>query len=73
LSLSVNPNAIDLLKERIEYENNLTKKEFNNLKYLYKIDWELLSYNSNAIDILNPFQLNFLILTHICIFLQETI
>ena len=28
-------NAIDLLKERIEYENNLTKK---NLKYLYKID-----------------------------------
>jgi urate oxidase len=47
-------NAIDLLKERIEYENNLTKK---NLKYLYKIDWKLVSSNSNAIDILNPFQI----------------
>jgi hypothetical protein len=50
--LSTNPNAIDLLKERIKYENNLTKKEFNNLKYLDKIDWGLLSSNPNAIDIL---------------------
>ena len=42
-------NAIDLLKERIEYENNL--------KYVYKINWKLVSSNSNAIDIFNKFQI----------------
>ena len=48
--LSENPNAIDLLKIRIEYEHNLSSEDYNNLRH--KIDWCKLSANPNAIDLL---------------------
>ena len=41
--LSANPNAIDLIKERIEYERTLTQKQYNDLQS--KIDWKYLSKN----------------------------
>jgi hypothetical protein len=49
-----NPNAIDLLKERVEYENSLGVEEYNKLSN--KVDWEYLSTNPNAIELLraNP-------------------
>jgi len=49
-----NPNAIDLLKERVEYENRLGVEEYNKLSN--KVDWEYLSMNPNAIELLraNP-------------------
>ena len=43
IMLSRNPNAIDLLKERIEYEKSLTDAQFNRLKN--KINWNALSSN----------------------------
>ena len=50
--LSKNTNAIDLLKKQIEYENTLSKKEYDNLRYFKKIDWDYLSNNKNAITLL---------------------
>jgi hypothetical protein len=72
--LSENPNAIDLLKERIDFEKSLLQDEYNKLpskinwsslcrntdpgaiQLLYanqdKIDWSILSYNPNAIHLL---------------------
>ena len=41
--LSGNINAIEQLKERIEYEKTLTKKEYENLEENSKIDWFNLS------------------------------
>jgi hypothetical protein len=40
-SLSNNPNAMELLKERVEYEDSLTIDEYINLSD--KIDWEYFS------------------------------
>lgn len=49
-----NPNAIDLLRERVAYENSLGLEEYNKLSN--KVDWEYLSTNPNAIELLraNP-------------------
>ena len=41
--LSANKNAIDLIKERIEYERTLTQNQYNDLQS--KIDWRNLSGN----------------------------
>ena len=38
--LSANKNAIDLIKDRIEYERTLTQKQYNDLQS--KIDWKNL-------------------------------
>ena len=55
---SENPNAIDMLKVRIEYENNLSSKDYSSLDVTQKINWNYLSDNKNpnAIDLLkeNP-------------------
>src|SRR6056300_955898 len=40
-NLSANPNAMELLKERVEYEDSLTTDEYKNLND--KIDWEYFS------------------------------
>ena len=42
---------ISAIKERIEYENKLSREEYKNLGD-NKIDWERLSGNPNAIDLL---------------------
>ena len=49
--LSVNEYAIDLLKERVEYEKNLSKDEYNQLGDDNKIDWLNMSLNKNAIEL----------------------
>jgi hypothetical protein len=61
LSKNSNPDAIELLKNRIEYENNLNRKQYYNLEARYKIDWNELLKNPNAIDLLkeNPKKINF--------------
>ena len=43
--LSKNPNAIDLLRERIEYEKSLTDEEYNELEDQDKICWRIISNN----------------------------
>jgi hypothetical protein len=45
-----NPNAIDLIKERIDYENSLSKEEYNSLPF--KINWSSLCKNPKAIELL---------------------
>ena len=50
LSNNSNPKAIQLLKERVEYEKRLKRRY--RLKLSNKIDWALLSSNPNAIEIL---------------------
>ena len=50
LSNNSNPKAIQLLKERIEYEKRLKRRY--RLKLSNKIDWASLSSNPNAIEIL---------------------
>ena len=50
LSNNSNPKAIQLLKERVEYEKRLKRRY--RLKLSNKIDWTLLSSNPNAIEIL---------------------
>ena len=50
--LSKNPNAIELIKEKIKSENELTREELNNLDYRSKIDWVYISDNPNAIELL---------------------
>ena len=50
--MSGNKNAIDLIQDKIKQENNLTERQYNNLRNQYKIDWSSLSINQNAIDIL---------------------
>jgi hypothetical protein len=61
LSENSNPDAIKLLKERITYENNLSRKEYYDLEGQNKIDWNQLLQNPNAIDLLkeNPKKINF--------------
>jgi hypothetical protein len=51
-SLSKNPNAIDLLNKRIQFENTLTKEELYWLDLENNIDWYSLSLNPNAIELL---------------------
>lgn len=50
--LSSNPNAIYLLKKRIEYEKTLTIDELKKNPLYDNIHWPKLSSNINAIDIL---------------------
>ena len=61
LSKNSNPDAIELLKNRIKYENNLSREEYYDLEGRNKIDWNELFKNPNAIDLLkeNPTQPNF--------------
>lgn len=53
-----NPNAIDLLTERIAYENSLGLEEYNKLSN--KVDWLFLCSNSGAVELLraNPNNIN---------------
>jgi hypothetical protein len=50
--LSANTNAIELLKDAVDAEENLTESELEDLSKRYKIDWYKLSANPNAIEIL---------------------
>ena len=61
--LSKNPNAINLLKDRIKYEKSLTNAQLNRLEN--KIDNEPLSENPNAIDLLkeNQDKINWFVLS----------
>ena len=51
--LCKNPNAIDLIRDRMDFEKNLSKEEYDRLPY--KINWSALCTNSDpgAIDLLN--------------------
>jgi len=49
-----NPKAIDLIKERIDYENSLPKEEYDRLPF--KINWSSLCSNPEAIDLLDANQ-----------------
>ena len=49
-NLSNNPNAMELLKERVEYEDSLTIDEYENLND--KIDWYSFAYICDDINIL---------------------
>jgi hypothetical protein len=51
--ISINENAIDLIKERIEYELSLTIEEYNNLPRT--IDWDWLCINKNAVNLLKEY------------------
>ena len=57
-NLSANPNAMELLKERVEYEDSLTTDEYINLSD--KIDWEYFSKTCDDMYILEEhlFQLD---------------
>ena len=52
LSSKTHLEAIDLLSKRINFENNLSKEEYDRLKLPYKINWTLLSANPKTIKIL---------------------
>ena len=52
LSSKTDLEVIDLLSERIKFENQLSKEEYDKLKLPYKINWKLLSANPEAIKIL---------------------
>ena len=58
--LSRNPNAIDLLRDKIVEENKLSKKKYDSLQDIEKINWYTLSANQNAIELLkeNPTKIN---------------
>ena len=51
--LCKNPNAIDLIRDRMNFEKNLSKEEYDRLPY--KINWSALCSNSDpgAIDLLS--------------------
>jgi hypothetical protein len=53
LSNNTNPLAIDLLRERAVVENNMSKKDYKKLED--KIDWDYLSTNPNAIELLKKY------------------
>ena len=61
LSKNSNPDAIELLKNRITYESNLSREEYYDLEERNRINWKGLSANPNAIGLLkeNPEQINF--------------
>ena len=50
LSGNTNPKAIPLLKKKIQEENKLSLKEYDNL--LEKVNWRKLSANPHAIDLI---------------------
>jgi len=50
---NTNPLAIDLLRERAVVENNMSKKDYKKLGD--KIDWDYLSTNPNAIELLKKY------------------
>ena len=50
--LSKNPNAIELIREKIKDENELSPEDLNDLDYRAKIDWVHISNNPNAIELL---------------------
>ena len=56
VNLSENPEAIELLKEKIENENTLTNQEYLRLGYYNVVNWDLLSRNPNAIELLKENQ-----------------
>ena len=51
--LCKNPNAIDLIRDRMNFEKNLSKEEYDRLPY--KINWSALCMNSDpgAIELLS--------------------
>ena len=51
--LCKNPNAIDLIRDRMDFEKNLSKEDYDRLPY--KINWSALCCNSDpgAIDLLS--------------------
>jgi len=53
--LSANPCAIEMLKERIEYEKSLDKEEYAKLADDNRVNWLKLSMNPEAIDILKKY------------------
>ena len=53
-NLSANPNAMELLKERVEYEDSLTIDEYENLND--KIDWFSFACICDDINILEKHQ-----------------
>ena len=55
-NLSNNPNAMELLKERVEYEDSLTIDEYENLSE--KIDWEYFSKICDDMNILEEHRRN---------------
>ena len=55
LSNNTNPLAIDLLRERAVLENNMSKKDYKKLELEDEIDWDDLSTNPNAIDLLKEY------------------
>ena len=58
LSTNINPEAIDLLRERVKEESKMSKIHYK--VWRNKIDWDVLSVNPNAIDLLreNPHKIN---------------
>ena len=52
LSGNTNPKAIELLKKRMEYENNLSEAAYDGLRTSDKIDWNIVSSNPSAIELL---------------------
>ena len=63
LSTNTNPRAIDLLRERVKEENKMSKKHYK--IWRNKIDWDVLSGNPIAIDLLreNPHKINWVYLS----------
>jgi hypothetical protein len=54
--LSINPNAFELIKERVEYEESLQTEEYYKLRIYNRLSWKYLSGNPCAIELLkvNP-------------------
>jgi len=50
--LSSNKDAIDLLRKRMDYENSLSKKRYQNLNMYHMINWDIVSKNPNAIKLI---------------------
>ena len=55
-ALSQNSFAIELLKEKVQSEKNMSKEEYNKLENNKKINWKYLSANECAIDILKQYK-----------------
>ena len=56
LSSNPNPNAIKLLQKQNTREIKITPEQLNDVDYRYKINWEYLSANPNAIQLLKKNQ-----------------
>ena len=53
LSSNPEPTALNLIKEKLKEEDELSIGDYNRLEYVDKIDWQLLSSNPIAIKILS--------------------